>query len=210
MVVVVGVCWLRVAPWHRWERWQGLVVVVGVSVVHVMVRSSAPRGVGGLCGSAVVGRGGDGAGGGRCGIGASGGRGRGWRGRADADGSATLPGPARVAAPVRCEFVQAAVPGRAAILGCRGTAVVAGVGEGAAAGVPRGLGSGVVRRGWAQVSGWGAVPSWRARWRVPWPVLAFLTWWVSGGGIPPCPRGGDGAWVCQRCASLRHVSRPLM
>ena len=37
VAAVVGVCRLRVVPGHRWERWQGLVVVVGVSVVHVMV-----------------------------------------------------------------------------------------------------------------------------------------------------------------------------
>ena len=36
-VVVMGVCRVHLAPWHRWERWQRLLVVVGVSVVHVMV-----------------------------------------------------------------------------------------------------------------------------------------------------------------------------
>ena len=37
VVVVLGGCWLRVAPWHCWERWQGLVVVLGVSIVHVVL-----------------------------------------------------------------------------------------------------------------------------------------------------------------------------
>ena len=37
VVVVVRVCPLRVVPRRRWKRWRGLVVVVGVSVVHVMV-----------------------------------------------------------------------------------------------------------------------------------------------------------------------------
>ena len=37
VVVVVRVCPLCVVPRRRWERWQALVVVVGVSVVHVMV-----------------------------------------------------------------------------------------------------------------------------------------------------------------------------
>ena len=46
VVVVVGVCRSRVAPWHRWERWQGLPVVVGVSVIHVMVWCGPVRLVG--------------------------------------------------------------------------------------------------------------------------------------------------------------------
>ena len=37
VVVVVRVCWSRLAPWEWWLRWQGLVVVVGVSVVHVVL-----------------------------------------------------------------------------------------------------------------------------------------------------------------------------
>ena len=37
VVVVVRVCWLRVALWHWWERWQGLLVVVDVFLVHVVV-----------------------------------------------------------------------------------------------------------------------------------------------------------------------------
>ena len=52
VVVVVGVCLLRVAPCRGWERWKGLVVV----------RSSAPRGVVGPWGPAVLGYGGDGGG----------------------------------------------------------------------------------------------------------------------------------------------------
>ena len=37
VVVLVWVCWLRVVPRRWWVQWQGLVVVVGVPVVHVMV-----------------------------------------------------------------------------------------------------------------------------------------------------------------------------
>ena len=37
VVVVVTVCWLCVVPRRWWVRWQGLVVVVHVPVVHVMV-----------------------------------------------------------------------------------------------------------------------------------------------------------------------------
>ena len=37
MVLVLRVCRLCVVPRGWWERWQGLVLVVGVSVVHVMV-----------------------------------------------------------------------------------------------------------------------------------------------------------------------------
>ena len=37
VVVVVRVCRLCVAPWQWWVPWQGLVVVVGVSVEHVVV-----------------------------------------------------------------------------------------------------------------------------------------------------------------------------
>ena len=48
-------------------------------------------------------------------------------------------------------FLHAVVPGRAAGLGCRGTAVVVGAGEGVAAGLPWDSGSGVVRCGWAWV-----------------------------------------------------------
>ena len=51
VVVVVRVCRLCVAPWHCWVRWQGLVVVVGLSVVHVMVWCGTVRRVGWLaCG----------------------------------------------------------------------------------------------------------------------------------------------------------------
>ena len=39
--------------------------------------------------------------------------------------------------------------------------------------------------------------------------MVFLAWWMSGAGDPPGPRGGDGERACQRCASLRHASRPL-
>ena len=83
------------------------------------------------------------------------------------------------------------VLGRAAGLGCRGTVVVVGAGEGIAVGVPRGFGSGVVRRGWAWVPvGVPRPVGALSRRRVPWPVLALLAWWVSGAGDPPCPRGG--------------------
>ena len=46
VVVVVRVCRLRVAPWHWWERWRGLVMGVGVSVVHVVVWCGRVRRVG--------------------------------------------------------------------------------------------------------------------------------------------------------------------
>ena len=46
VVVVPRVCRLRVAPCHWWVRWQGLVVVVGVSVVHMMVWCDSVRPVG--------------------------------------------------------------------------------------------------------------------------------------------------------------------
>ena len=84
VAVVVRVCRLHVVPWHRPERWQGLVGVVGVSLVYVMLRvwSSAPRGVGGLWHLAALQYWG------------SGGRGQGWRGPADGAAGATLPGPA--------------------------------------------------------------------------------------------------------------------
>ena len=51
-MVVVRVCRLCVVPWHRWQRWQWLMVVVGVSVVHVMVWCGPVCRVGRLaCGS---------------------------------------------------------------------------------------------------------------------------------------------------------------
>ena len=46
VVVVVRVCRLRVAPWHLRVQWHGLVVVVGVSVVHMMVWCGQVRSVG--------------------------------------------------------------------------------------------------------------------------------------------------------------------
>ena len=46
VVVVVRVCLLRVAPWHCWERYQGLVMLVGLSVVHAMVWCGLLRRVG--------------------------------------------------------------------------------------------------------------------------------------------------------------------
>ena len=46
LVVVVRACRLHVLLWRRWERWQGLVVVVGVSLVHVMVWCGPVRRVG--------------------------------------------------------------------------------------------------------------------------------------------------------------------
>ena len=46
MVVVVRVCRLCVVPRRRLQRWQGLVVVLGVSVVHVMVWCGPVRRVG--------------------------------------------------------------------------------------------------------------------------------------------------------------------
>ena len=73
------------------------------------VRSSAPRGLGGLWTPTVLGLGDDVAAGGCYGIQAPGGRGPGWQGRADAAGGTTFAGPARAAAPVRRGFVRAAV-----------------------------------------------------------------------------------------------------
>ena len=46
VVVVVRLCWLRVVPQRQWKRWQGLVVVIGVSVVHMMVWCFPVRRVG--------------------------------------------------------------------------------------------------------------------------------------------------------------------
>ena len=46
VLVVVRVCRLRLAPWHWWKRWQGLVVVVGVFMVHVKIRCGRVRRVG--------------------------------------------------------------------------------------------------------------------------------------------------------------------
>ena len=44
LLVVVRVCRLCLAPWYWWVRWQGLVVVLGVSLVRVVVwRSSLHR-----------------------------------------------------------------------------------------------------------------------------------------------------------------------
>ena len=46
MLVVLRVCRLCVVPRRWWEWWQGLVVVVAVSVVHVMVWFGVVRRVG--------------------------------------------------------------------------------------------------------------------------------------------------------------------
>ena len=52
VVMVVWVCRLRVVPWHWRVWWHGLVVVVGVSVVHVMVWCDPVRCLGRVaCGS---------------------------------------------------------------------------------------------------------------------------------------------------------------
>ena len=73
---------------------------------------------------------------------------------------------------------------------------------------PAGLGM-----GWRGVAGPG---SWSGRCALlagalagPMTCLGLLGLVVSGAGEPPCSRGGDGEWACQRRASLRRASRPL-
>ena len=106
-------------------------------------------------------------------------------------------------------FVQALVPGRAAELGCWGTVVVVTAGELVAAGVTRGFWK-LGGAAWLGLRpGWGAAPRWRAPWRAHWPVLAFSDWWASGAGVFPRARGRDRARMCQRCASLKRVLRPM-
>ena len=46
VVVVARLCWLRVLPRRQWKWWQGLVVVLGVSVVLMMVWCGPVRRVG--------------------------------------------------------------------------------------------------------------------------------------------------------------------
>ena len=91
----------------------------------------------------------------------------------------------------------------------RGTAVAVGVGECVAGAVLRGLGSGVVRCCLARflvgapraVGGCAGGP--------PGPVWGLLCLTAVGGRRSPLPMWGDGALVCQGCAALRQVSRPL-
>ena len=112
-----------------------------------VVRCRVPCGVGGSWGLAVLGRGGDVAGGGRCSMGAFGGRGVEGRGRGGGVGGAMSPGSARMVVLAWCGRVRAVVADCAAGFGCCGTVVVAGAGGGGAVGAPRGSGRGVVRCG---------------------------------------------------------------
>ena len=105
--------------------------------------------------------------------------------------------------------VRVVVPGRAAWLECRGTAVVVGVRVSVAVGVLRGLGSGVVRRGWAWVP---VGPPHASGGRTGGPCGPSWSSWLGGcwGQVIQHVSFGDGAPVCQRCASLRDAWRPLV
>ena len=166
--------------------------------------------MGGPGGPVVPGRGGDVAGGGRRSIGASGGRGWEGRGRGGGVGGAVSPGSASMVVLAWRGRVWAVVAGCAAGLGCGGTMVLMGAGGDGAVGVLRGSGRGVARRGWT----WALIG-------VPHPAggraggspdLAWCSWpggcW--GRVNPPVPVGGARERACQRCASLKRASRPLM
>ena len=163
-----------------------------------VVGFGAPRGVRDLWELAALGRGGDAAGGGRCSIGVSRGKGRGGAGAWWWCWWCHVPWLCVNDDP-RLAWTCA---GGGPWLGCRVRVLWYGGGGGRCWGWRCWCAPGVFEwngAAWLGLGpGWAAAPFWRARWRAP--DLSWSSW-----------RGG--CWglrerACQRCASLRHASRP--
>ena len=197
MVVVVKVCWLCVVPEHWFVRWQGLVVVIGAPVVHVMVWCGLVRRVGWV----------------KC---------RGWLRWGvvvmELVGVAVVLVHRAVGVVGGGSVVMVLVAPRS--LALREWWSLYGVdlcGQWSWPGCWIRLLRYSGHRGrwwdwccWCALGGWewggaawvglgpgrDANPCWWARWRAPWPVLVFLVRWVSGAGDLPWPRRGDGERLC--------------
>ena len=159
-------------------------------------------------GPAVLGRGGDAAGGSRRSIGASGVRGPGGRGCGDGVGGAMSPGSARMVVLALCGRVRAVVACWASGLGCCRTVVVVGAGRAGAVGVPRESGRGVVRCGWTRGPAGVSRPAGR---RAGGPPNLFWSSWPGGcrGRVnSPVPVGATGSG-CASSVPLGGASRGL-